>query len=125
MTSEGTFIVNGAERAVVSQLHRSPGVFFDETLHPNGKRLFSARILPYKGMWLEFSMDINDIMYVHIDRRRKLPVTSFLKALGCSKDGEILSLFREEVEEAIDEELINRYNGGEGPSSTKTVVKFY
>ncbi len=113
MTSEGTFIINGAERAVVSQLHRSPGVFFDENLHPNGKRLFSARVLPHKGMWLEFSMDINDIMYVHIDRKRKLPVTSLLKALGFSKNGEILSLFREEVEEAIDEELIDRYNGGE------------
>ena len=114
MTREGTFIINGAERAVVSQLHRSPGVFFDETLHPNGKRLFSARILPYnKGMWLEFSMDINDIMYVHIDRRRKLPVTALLKALGCSKDGEILSLFRDEVEEVLDEELIDRYNGAE------------
>ena len=84
MTNEGTFIINGAERVVVSQLHRSPGVFFDETLHPNGKRLFSARILPYKGPWLEFSMDINDIMYVHIDRRRKLPVTLLLNALCIS-----------------------------------------
>ena len=112
MTNEGTFIVNGAERVVVSQLHRSPGVFFDETLHPNGKRLFSARILPYKGPWLEFSMDINDIMYVHIDRRRKLPVTLLLKALGIAKEGQILSLFREEVDAAVDDDLIDRYNGG-------------
>ena len=112
MTHEGTFTINGAERVVVSQLHRSPGVFFDETLHPNGKRLFSARILPYKGPWLEFSLDINDIMYVHIDRRRKLPVTLLLKALGFSGEGEILSLFREEVEVPVDDDLVDCYNGG-------------
>ena len=82
MTEEGTFVINGAERVVVSQLHRSPGVFFDETIHPNGKRLFSARILPTKGPWLEFSLDINDILYVHIDRRRKMPATVLLRALG-------------------------------------------
>ncbi len=110
MTNQGTFIINGAERVVVSQLHRSPGVFFDETVHPNGKELFSARILPAKGPWLEFSMDINDIMYVHIDRRRKLPVTLLLKALGFSKDGEVLSLFRNDVEVAVDEELVNHHN---------------
>jgi len=113
MTDEGTFIINGAERVVVSQLHRSPGVFFDETMHPNGKRLFSARILPYKGPWLEFSMDINDIMYVHIDRRRKLPVSLLLKAMGLSKGGEILSLFRPDVEVEVDDDLIGRYNSGE------------
>jgi DNA-directed RNA polymerase subunit beta len=112
MTGQGTFIVNGAERVVVSQLHRSPGVFFDETVHPNGKELFSARILPAKGPWLEFSLDINDIMYVHIDRRRKLPVTLLLKALGFSKDAEVLSLFREDVEVAVDEELAGRHNTG-------------
>ena len=112
MTSQGTFIINGAERVVVSQLHRSPGVFFDETVHPNGKELFSARILPAKGPWLEFSMDINDIMYVHIDSRRKLPVTLLLKALGFSKDAEILSLFREDVEVVVDEELAGRHNSG-------------
>ena len=111
MTDQGTFIINGAERVVVSQLHRSPGVFFDETMHPNGKRLFSARILPSKGPWLEFSMDINDIMYVHIDRRRKLPVSLLLRALGFSKNGEILSLFREDVEAEVSEELIERVNG--------------
>ena len=108
MTDQGTFVINGAERVVVSQLHRSPGVFFDETMHPNGKRLFSARILPSKGPWLEFSMDINDIMYVHIDRRRKLPVTLLLRALGLSSDGEILSLFRGDQEVAVNEELIDR-----------------
>ena len=113
MTEQGTFVINGAERVVVSQLHRSPGVFFDETMHPNGKRLFSARILPSKGPWLEFSMDINDIMYVHIDRRRKLPVTLLLRALGFCKSGEVLSLFREEVQEEIADELIGRYLGRE------------
>jgi DNA-directed RNA polymerase subunit beta len=113
MTNRGTFIVNGAERVVVSQLHRSPGVFFDETMHPNGKRLFSARILPYKGPWLEFSMDINDVMYVHIDRRRKLPVTLLLRALGFARDGEILSLFRADVEVHVDEEIVGRFNGSE------------
>ena len=112
MTNQGTFIVNGAERVVVSQLHRSPGVFFDETVHPNGKDLYSARILPAKGPWLEFSMDINDIMYVHIDRRRKLPVTLLLKALGFSKEGEVLSLFRDDVEVSVDEELAGRHNAG-------------
>ena len=111
MTDQGTFIINGAERVVVSQLHRSPGVFFDETMHPNGKRLFSARILPSKGPWLEFSMDINDIMYVHIDRRRKLPVTLLLRALGFSSNGEILSLFRGDQEVAVNEELVDRTAG--------------
>ena len=121
MTGEGTFIINGAERVVVSQLHRSPGVFFDETMHPNGKRLFSARILPSnKGPWLEFSMDINDLMHVHIDRRRKLPVTLLLRALGFSKSGEILSLFREDVEAPVDEELVGRPNGSEDTVDTST-----
>ncbi len=113
MTDQGTFIINGAERVVVSQLHRSPGVFFDETMHPNGKRLFSARILPSKGPWLEFSMDINDIMYVHIDRRRKLPASLLLRALGFSKNGEILSLFREDVEVEVNDEIVGRINSSE------------
>ena len=120
MTDQGTFIVNGAERVVVSQLHRSPGVFFDETMHPNGKRLLSARILPYKGPWLEFSMDINDIMYVHIDRRRKLPVSLLLRALGFSKNGEILALFREDVDAVIDEEIVDRINAGQDIIEKKT-----
>ena len=121
MTGEGTFIINGAERVVVSQLHRSPGVFFDETMHPNGKRLFSARILPSnKGPWLEFSMDINDLMHVHIDRRRKLPVSLLLRALGFSSSGEILSLFREDVEATVDEDLVGRLTGSEDVVDTKT-----
>ena len=95
ITESGTFIINGAERVIVSQLHRSPGVFFDEMTHPNGKTLFSARIIPYRGSWVEFSLDVNDIMHVHIDRKRKLPVTVLLRALGFVSDRDILELFYE------------------------------
>ena len=115
ITEGGTFVINGAERVIVSQLHRSPGVFFDEEIHPNGKRLYSARIIPYRGSWVEFSLDINDIMYVHIDRRRKIPVTILLRALGYVTDADILGLFYpvENVKitktvSAKDEELIGR-----------------
>ena len=89
ITEWGTFIVNGAERVIVSQLHRSPGVFFDDEIHPNGKRLFSARVIPYRGSWVEFALDINDIMYVYIDSKRKLPVTTLLRAIGYSTDEQI------------------------------------
>ncbi len=100
ITEKGTFIINGAERVIVSQLHRSPGVFFDSSTHPNGKKLFTARIIPYRGSWVEFSVDVKDIMYVHIDRKRKLPATVLLKALGIVSDQDILDFFyeREEVE---------------------------
>ncbi len=107
MTEEGTFIVNGSERVIVSQLHRSPGVFFDDTIHPNGKRLYSARIIPYKGAWLEFSLDINDIMYVHIDRKRKLTVTTFLRALSYGKSEEILGIFHGDTETKVSEEIVD------------------
>ena len=107
MAEEGTFIINGSERVIVSQLHRSPGVFFDDTIHPNGKRLFSARIIPYKGAWLEFSLDINDVMYVHIDRKRKLPVTTFLRALGFGKAEEILGIFHSDAVLKVDAEIID------------------
>ncbi len=93
MTNRGTFIINGAERIVVSQLHRSPGVFFDELLHPNGTKLFSARIIPLRGSWVEFTTDINDVLYVYIDRRKKFPVTTLLRALGYSTDHDLLTLF--------------------------------
>jgi DNA-directed RNA polymerase subunit beta len=93
ITDKGTFIINGAERVVVSQLHRSPGVFFDESIHPNGKRLYSARIIPYHGSWVEFSLDVNDIMFVHIDRKRKIPVTVLLRAIGFSTTDDILRLY--------------------------------
>ena len=93
MTNKGTFIINGAERIVVSQLHRSPGVFFDESRHPNGTKIYSARIIPFRGSWIEFATDINDIMYVYIDRRRRFPVTTLLRALGYSTDEELLEMF--------------------------------
>jgi len=95
ITDKGTFIINGAERVVVSQLHRSPGVFFDEETHPSGKRLFSARIIPYRGSWVEFSLDVNDVMYINIDSRKKIPATILLRALGYSRDEEILALFHQ------------------------------
>src|SRR5690242_4332942 len=95
ITDSGTFIINGAERVIVSQLHRSPGVFFDEMTHPNGKQLYNARIIPYRGSWVEFSLDVNDVMHVHIDRKRKLPVSVLLRALGFVSDREILELFYE------------------------------
>ena len=93
ITDMGTFIINGAERVIVSQLHRSPGVVFDDDYHPNGKRLFNARIIPYRGSWVEFTIDVNDIMYVYIDRRRKIPVTVLLKAMGFSPNSAIIKLF--------------------------------
>ncbi|MCH8126006.1 DNA-directed RNA polymerase subunit beta [candidate division KSB1 bacterium] len=93
MTKTGTFIINGAERIVVSQLHRSPGVFFDESKHPNGTSLYSARVIPFRGSWIEFATDINDIIYVYIDRRRRFPVTILLRALGYSTDEDLLELF--------------------------------
>ncbi|MGA9117546.1 MAG: DNA-directed RNA polymerase subunit beta [Bacteroidota bacterium] len=93
MTHRGTFIINGAERVVVSQLHRSPGVFFSESLHPNGMKIYSARIIPFRGSWVEFATDINNIMYAYIDRKKKFPVTTLLRALGYSSDDEILELF--------------------------------
>ncbi len=108
ITDRGTFIVNGAERVIVTQLHRSPGVFFDETIHPNGKRLYSARIIPFRGSWLEFSHDVSDVMYVHIDRRRKQPVTVLLRAIGFSSNEEILNLFYENEKIKVDEKAVGR-----------------
>ncbi len=93
MTPRGTFIINGAERVVVAQLHRSPGCFFDEAVHPNGTKIFSARIIPFKGSWVEFTTDIHDVMYAYIDRKKKFPVTTLLRALGYSSDEDLLNLF--------------------------------
>jgi DNA-directed RNA polymerase subunit beta len=90
ITEWGTFIVNGAERVIVSQLHRSPGVFFDDEIHPNGKVLYSARVIPYRGSWVEFSLDINDIMWVYIDSKRKMPMTTLLRAIGISTDEDLV-----------------------------------
>ncbi|MFN3196425.1 MAG: DNA-directed RNA polymerase subunit beta [Chlorobiota bacterium] len=100
MTPKGTFIINGAERAIVSQIHRSPGVFFDDAVHPNGTRIYSARIIPFRGSWVEFTTDIHEIMYAYIDRKKKFPVTTLLRAIGYSSDEDILSLF----------ELANEYS---------------
>ncbi len=93
MTERGTFVVNGAERVVVSQLHRSPGVFFGQSLHANGTKLYSARIIPFKGSWIEFATDINNVMYAYIDRKKKLPVTTLLRAIGFESDKDILEIF--------------------------------
>jgi len=93
MTPRGTFVVNGAERVVVSQLHRSPGVFFGTSFHANGQQLFSARIIPFKGSWMEFTTDINNVMYAYIDRKKKLPVTTLLRAIGFESDKDILEIF--------------------------------
>ncbi len=93
MTEKGTFVINGAERVVVSQLHRSPGVFFGQSMHANGKKLYSARIIPFKGSWIEFATDINNVMYAYIDRKKKLPVTTLLRAIGFESDKDILEIF--------------------------------
>lgn len=93
MTPKGTFVINGAERVVVSQLHRSPGVFFGTSTHANGTKLFSARIIPFKGSWIEFTTDINNVMYAYIDRKKKLPVTTLLRAIGYETDKDILEIF--------------------------------
>ncbi|OGC93274.1 MAG: DNA-directed RNA polymerase subunit beta [candidate division Zixibacteria bacterium RBG_16_53_22] len=111
LTENGTFIINGAERVIVSQLHRSPGVFFDEEIHPNGKRLYSARIIPYRGSWVEFTLDVNDIMFVHIDSRRKLAATTLLRALGYSSNEDLLKAFYKFQSESISARKGNKFIG--------------
>ena len=93
MTNSGTFVINGAERVVVSQLHRSPGVFFGQSYHANGTKLYSARVIPFKGSWIEFATDINQVMYAYIDRKKKLPVTTLFRAIGFERDKDILEIF--------------------------------
>ncbi len=93
MTPRGTFVINGAERVIVSQLHRSPGVFFGQSFHTNGTKLYSARIIPFKGSWIEFATDINSVMYAYIDRKKKLPITTLLRAIGYERDKDILEIF--------------------------------
>lgn len=93
MTNSGTFVINGAERVVVSQLHRSPGVFFGQSFHANGTKLYSARVIPFKGSWIEFATDINSVMYAYIDRKKKLPVTTLFRAIGYERDKDILEIF--------------------------------
>ncbi|MBL7779527.1 MAG: DNA-directed RNA polymerase subunit beta [Chitinophagales bacterium] len=118
MTPKGTFIVNGAERVIVSQLHRSPGVFFGQSFHPNGTKIYSARVIPFKGAWMEFATDINNVMYAYIDRKKKFPVTMLLRAVGYDTDKDILQLFeladevstknRKDAEKAIGRRLAAR-----------------
>ena len=93
MTESGTFVINGAERVVVSQFHRSPGVFFSTSLHTSGIKLYSARIIPFRGSWIEFSTDPGDVLYAYLDRKKKIPVTMLLRAMGYATDREILALF--------------------------------
>src|SRR5215210_2820021 len=93
ITNLGTFVINGAERVIVSQLHRSPGVVFEESTHPNGQRLISARIIPFRGSWVEFTVDIHDVIYVHIDKKKKFPASALLRAVGFSRDQDVLGLF--------------------------------
>src|SRR5215213_4002096 len=98
LTGLGTFVINGAERVIVSQLHRSPGVVFEEATHPNGQRLISARIIPFRGSWVEFTVDIHDVIYVHIDKKKRFPATALLRAFGYGENRDILRLFFAERE---------------------------
>ncbi|HOV83919.1 MAG TPA: DNA-directed RNA polymerase subunit beta [Paludibacteraceae bacterium] len=111
MTPRGTFVINGAERVIVSQLHRSPGVFFGESLHANGSKLFSARIIPFRGSWIEFATDINNIMYAYIDRKKKLPVTTLLRAIGFESDKDILEIFDLAEEVKVSKSNLKKYIG--------------
>ena len=111
MTPAGTFIINGSERIIVSQLHRSPGVFFDQSLHANGSKLYSARIIPFKGSWIEFATDINNVMYAYIDRKKKLPVTTLLRAIGYDADKDIIDIFGLAEEVEVTEENIKANMG--------------
>ncbi len=117
MTPKGTFVINGAERVIVSQLHRSPGVFFGQSFHPNGTKIYSARVIPFKGAWMEFATDINTVMYAYIDRKKKFPVTTLLRAIGFDADKTILDIFdladevhsnRDDLENAIGRKLAAR-----------------
>ncbi|MGC9470777.1 MAG: DNA-directed RNA polymerase subunit beta [Bacteroidales bacterium] len=111
MTERGTFVINGAERVVVSQLHRSPGVFFGQSLHANGTKLYSARIIPFKGSWIEFATDINNVMYAYIDRKKKLPVTTLLRAIGYESDKDILEIFNLADEIKVSKAALKKYVG--------------
>jgi len=117
MTEQGTFVINGAERVVVSQLHRSPGVFFGQSTHANGTKLYSARIIPFRGSWIEFATDINNVMYAYIDRKKKLPVTTLLRAIGLESDKDIIQIFdlaeeikvtKQNLKEAVGRKLAGR-----------------
>ena len=106
MTPKGTFVINGAERVIVSQLHRSPGVFFGSNIHPNNTKIYSARVIPFKGAWMEFATDINNVMYAYIDRKKKFPVSTLLRAIGFDSDKSILDLFNLADEVKADAEIL-------------------
>jgi DNA-directed RNA polymerase subunit beta len=111
MTPSGTFCINGAERVVVSQLHRSPGVFFGQSFHANGTKLYSARVIPFKGSWIEFATDINQVMYAYIDRKKKLPVTTLFRAIGFERDKDILEIFDLAEEVKVSKSGLKKYTG--------------
>jgi len=111
MTPRGTFVVNGAERVIVSQLHRSPGVFFGQSTHPNGTKIYSARVIPFKGAWMEFATDINNVMYAYIDRKKKFPVTTLLRSIGYETDKDILELFGMADEITVDAVELEKHIG--------------
>ncbi|CAH8292223.1 DNA-directed RNA polymerase subunit beta [Mariniflexile fucanivorans] len=111
MTPSGTFCINGAERVVVSQLHRSPGVFFGQSFHANGTKLYSARVIPFKGSWIEFATDINQVMYAYIDRKKKLPVTTLFRAIGFERDKDILEIFDLAEEIKVSKTGLKKYQG--------------
>ncbi|MBO9620285.1 MAG: DNA-directed RNA polymerase subunit beta, partial [Niabella sp.] len=111
MTPRGTFVINGAERVVVSQLHRSPGVFFGQSVHPNGTKIYSARVIPFKGSWMEFATDINNVMYAYIDRKKKFPVTTLLRSIGYETDKDILELFGMADEVPGDRKALEKHLG--------------
>ena len=111
MTPSGTFCINGAERVVVSQLHRSPGVFFSQSFHANGTKLYSARVIPFKGSWIEFATDINQVMYAYIDRKKKLPVTTLFRAIGFERDKDILEIFDLAEEVKVSKSGLKKYLG--------------
>ncbi|HET8655373.1 MAG TPA: DNA-directed RNA polymerase subunit beta [Longimicrobiaceae bacterium] len=122
LTPLGTFIVNGAERVIVSQLHRSPGVVFEETVHPNGSKLFSARIIPFRGSWVEFTVDIHDVISVHIDKKKKFPATALLRAVGLSRDADVLEIFFERS--AAELQTLEKEGGRESRRSAETFHGF-
>jgi DNA-directed RNA polymerase subunit beta len=108
LTDLGTFIINGSERVIVSQLHRSPGVVFEETMHPNGSKLFSARIIPFRGSWVEFTVDIHDVIFVHIDKKKKFPATALLRAFGYGRDEDVLRLFYSTREITLTDDMLDQ-----------------
>jgi DNA-directed RNA polymerase subunit beta len=124
LTDLGTFIINGAERVIVSQLHRSPGVVFEESVHPNGTKLFSSRIIPFRGSWVEFTVDIHDVVYVHIDKKKKFPATALLRAFGYGRDEDVLRLFytTREIDVAEEVEALARRRDASGLLLAEEVV---